>query len=153
MHHKEPSCMYVPFSQEELLGQRICISVISRAVTELSSNMAVPPDPGPTIGRKWNPGSPDSTTKAPTPAPHPTLTNPQSYDSDRPDRQSQSWASMLSSTTSEAQGSWTKWVFLALGVECPCSHEAVALEHTRPCGDTPWSPQASKRRQRSYLCP
>ena len=98
--------------------------------------------PGPTTGRKWNLGSPDSTTKAPTPAPHPTSTNPQSYNSDPPDRQGQSWASRLSPTTSEAQGSWTRGVFPAVGVECPCSHEAVAPEHTRPSGDTSWSPQA-----------
>lgn len=100
--------------------------------------------PGPATGRKWDPGSPDSTTKAPTPAPRPTSTNPQSYNSDPPGRQGQSWASRLSPTTSEAQGSWTRGVFPALGVECPCSHEAVAPEHTRPSRDTPWSPRHLK---------
>lgn len=55
----------------------------------------------------------------------------------------------------EALGSWRRGVFPALGAGCPALDRQVAVApgQTRPFGDAPWSPQASKRRQRSDFCP
>lgn len=140
MHHNQPPCTYVPFLLEELLGQRICISVISRDVTELPS-MAVPA-PGPATGRKWIRGllTPHN-QGAPTPAHFTKQTlkvTTQTHQAGRarlePAGSPQPRRKPRVHGRGESSGSWG-----GMSMRRSCSSE-----HTRPSRDTPWSPRHLK---------